>query len=366
MESKIERAQRDSGLELLRIICMALIILYHYNVHGGYEPLNVNTLTVQRLFVQELGLFGRIACSVFAMTSGYFLVVSKTDKGYRRIRHLCVQLVVYYLGTGVAIYCLQPIRFSIPDMIRFWGTVFTGSWYINYYILWYLLLPFINPGLQRLNKGDYKKLLFIVYLIWSIIPTAMLATNFLPLYIRNWSFSNLDFFAVMYITGAYVRLHGNGNGMRKAACCLTGGVAAQLLLVALIDFIGARCGKDGFFAYADCFAEFNTIFSVVVAISAFYIFANIHFYNRAVNYIAASTTTIYILHDNKLMENILWKVISPNAVHIEAAYIHMPVKAAAVFSVFMLVDKLCEPFLKWINKSVDNMLLDESDSKKGA
>lgn len=223
MKDKRESINRDSGLELLRIICMALIILYHYNVHGGYEPLSASTLTAQRVFVQELGLFGRIACSVFAMISGYFLIESKPDRGYRKIRHLCVQLVFYYFCIGVAIYCLQPVSFSIPDMVRFWGTIFTGSWYIDYYVLWYMLLPFINPFLHQLNKEDYKKLLLIVYMIWSVIPSVMLVTNFLPLYIRNWSFSNIDFFAVMYITGAYIKLHGNSEVGQKAVFPLLGG-----------------------------------------------------------------------------------------------------------------------------------------------
>ena len=37
--------KRDSNIELLRIIAILLIIMYHYSVHGGYESFSYNTLT---------------------------------------------------------------------------------------------------------------------------------------------------------------------------------------------------------------------------------------------------------------------------------------------------------------------------------
>lgn len=74
MSSKLIKKERNSSLELLRIICIILIIAHHYSYHGGYDGVTYENLSAGVIFIQIIGMFGRMACSIFALISGYFLI----------------------------------------------------------------------------------------------------------------------------------------------------------------------------------------------------------------------------------------------------------------------------------------------------
>lgn len=74
------------------------------------------------------------------------------------------------------------------------------NWYIKYYLLFSLLVPYLNIWLKKLNEFQYRKLVVIVLLLWSVVPT---------LTINTISSGELDFFIAVYIIGGYIRLHVN-------------------------------------------------------------------------------------------------------------------------------------------------------------
>lgn len=104
------KKERNSSLELLRIISMLLIIAYHYVIHGNFTfTLENNAFAVA--YLKVISTFGKPACAVFALITGYFMIESNTNhKFYRRIIPtifrmmfctLTVCLVVYLFGGGV-------------------------------------------------------------------------------------------------------------------------------------------------------------------------------------------------------------------------------------------------------------------------
>lgn len=66
--------RKNSSIELLRIICIILIVAHHYCVHGISDALSYETINGYRVFLQLFGAFGKVACSIFALISGYYLV----------------------------------------------------------------------------------------------------------------------------------------------------------------------------------------------------------------------------------------------------------------------------------------------------
>lgn len=57
--------KRDSRFELLRIISMFLIIIYHYGLYGNWNNSSLKT--------QIFSPWGQIGVSLFVLISGYFL-----------------------------------------------------------------------------------------------------------------------------------------------------------------------------------------------------------------------------------------------------------------------------------------------------
>lgn len=157
-----EKNKRNSSLELLRIICMILIIAHHYSVHGGFSPLSLENLSMERMFIRIIGMFGRVSTSVFILISGYFLVTSDTKKYYRKIVHLMAEMLFY----SIILYCIMalvspPLKLDGKKIFEMFFPVFWGNWFVVYYILLYVLSPFINIWLKAMSRKTYTIFMII-------------------------------------------------------------------------------------------------------------------------------------------------------------------------------------------------------------
>ena len=66
---------RESNLELLRIISMISIFIYHYCVHGGI--LEVGSYTINKSVALFFSIGGRVGVNIFILIMGYFMVKSQ-------------------------------------------------------------------------------------------------------------------------------------------------------------------------------------------------------------------------------------------------------------------------------------------------
>ncbi|MCD8375668.1 MAG: acyltransferase [Oscillospiraceae bacterium] len=343
-----QRKLRSSGLELLRIICMILIILHHYSVHGRYDTFTLANLNGNVVLIQMLAMFGRPACSIFAIISGYFMVTSQN--GHKRIILLLVEMTFYSWIILILVSVTGIIPVSFRSVIQAIFPVFWGNWYVVYYLLLSLLVPFINPFLRSLNKKVYLRLLVTFFILWSIIPTFTL---------NAWSFSSIDFFVIMYLTGAYIRLYGNDfaypNKWNLWAALGSGGF--MLLSVLVMDAAGAITGIDRFINAATYFKNYSCPLAVIFAIGIFMYFKNLTFHSAIINRIAASTLGIYLIHDNSMARKVIWEVIFPNVNYLNSPclLLHIILKCIAIFVGCLVIDQLRlytvdKLFQRWIDK----------------
>ena len=72
MESK--QFNRNSNIELLRMICMFVIILHHYVLYGGAleQPASINLIIANLFYIG-----GKFGANCFMAISAYFLIDSK-------------------------------------------------------------------------------------------------------------------------------------------------------------------------------------------------------------------------------------------------------------------------------------------------
>lgn len=76
------------------------------------------------------------------------------------------------------------------------------KWFITSYIIVYALSPFINRGIEALDKKEFIRLLVVLYFFFYVAP------SFLFLDIMGDSGKGVINLMVMYLTGRYLRLHG--------------------------------------------------------------------------------------------------------------------------------------------------------------
>ena len=77
---KLPPKQRDSNLELFRIITMLLIVAHHFVVNSGLTatkgPINASPTSQNSMFLLLFGAWGKIGINCFVMITGYFMCKS--------------------------------------------------------------------------------------------------------------------------------------------------------------------------------------------------------------------------------------------------------------------------------------------------
>lgn len=65
------KKDRNSNIELLRILCMIAIIIHHSFVHSGISISIENTNT---LILSIIQILGKTANNIFILTTGYYMI----------------------------------------------------------------------------------------------------------------------------------------------------------------------------------------------------------------------------------------------------------------------------------------------------
>lgn len=340
---------RESGLELMRILGMLMIIAYHYFLHGGYTSEQLYVYQWQSLYITAFGAFGRMACGAFALTSGYYLIVREKKYHYRRIIPLIAELIFYSFGALAVVSIFQLRELSMAEYVKSLVPVVWGNWYVVNYILLYMLVPFLNLWLRNMNEKAYGRFLMIVLVFWSVIPSIM------P---DSWEFSHMDFFLVMYVMGGGIRLHWEKKMRWRNRWNLVGLMVAMLLVwlyMTSVSILGHLLNAPWIVEKASRFCSYNYIPGVLFAVCMFLFFNRLRFSCRAVNYLAASMVGIYLIHDNDLLRSVIWEKVSPNPLYIASPWIHAPMKVLTVFLICLMIDFIRrltveKVFLKWFTK----------------
>ena len=343
---------RNSNFELLRLLSMFLIIISHYSLHGGFDAPTYNTLSINKYFLQILLHGGKIGCYLFMFITGYFMIYRKNN--YKKILKLFLELEFYSIVIFFIFNFGMGKYYSKKDWIRNLLPIVYGNWFVVNYIMMYFFIPFINKIVLCLDDKNLKKMVLLIVIIYSLIPTI---GYYVPKY--QWSFSNFDFMLVSYIIGAYIRIKGFSKFEDKKKCIkiILISVCILLLLILVMDLLATKF-KNNTYIWMATITRYQTAFGeLLISIAIFYLFKNISFKSRFINFIAPSMLGIYLIHDNDLVRPWLWKEVFPNNNYLYTNYlvVHFFVKVVAVFIICLIIDlirrymieKPCQKLIDW-------------------
>ncbi len=356
----MEAKTRQSNFELLRIISMLMIIAHHLSVHGCFGAIehnvvaaeNLDAIYFNKLVVESLYPGGHIGVALFMMISGYFVCLKKSVS----IRKVARQ-IIFYAFSLTAIFFLVFLYFkivnntsiqdltyvSIRDFAKDLSAIIlrpvTGGmwWFATTYVLVILASPLINKFIGDLNKRGFLLLLSIFFFLYYF-QCFMLLNQYVDI-IR------LLFF---YLIGAFIRLH--CSSQIKATN------ATFYFLVAIILW-GAIVGKKHIFGFL---APDSTLFSIanrlfeycvcvpLISICIFRLFQSFHFSNAFINKLSSATFGVYLIHDCRLLRNILYFDIFHVAdVQILSRFfpLYAILDIIAIYSVCTVIDLLRQRFI---------------------
>ena len=160
------KTQRSSNLELLRILCMLLIIGDHLTGQGGIA--DYTTLPSSFAFCL-IGCGSRIACSVFILIGGWFLC----EQPYKTRRPLSLWLSLWLYTVPVTLLCrLAGLDVSFGALR--WAAFPASTrqlWFISDYLLLLLCVPLLNRVLRGLPRTAHRGLLAVLAVPMILYPT---------------------------------------------------------------------------------------------------------------------------------------------------------------------------------------------------
>lgn len=316
--------QRNSAMEILRILAMFLIIFSHYTTHGMNATYDASFNGI----VAALFKSGNLGTDIFVLLSGYFLINSKFS--FKKVFTLITQVLFYGIGIYL-ICCITSVQsFSLKDaIVSFLPTSFSLYWFFTTYIVMYMLSPFMNKFLNSVSKETHLKVMLVTSFLWIILPTftsKMFAGN------------ELSLFLVFYIIGAYIRKYPD-NLLSKGK----NDIIAVVLCVAFIAVfaVGILIFVPSLSNYSTYFYNRQSLFIVLIAAGLISFFSKIKpFYSKTLNTVAGTTFGIYLIHDNSFFREFMWREIFDVEKYSTGNYviIHMLVCAVIIFVACFVIE----------------------------
>ncbi len=295
MNKIFERNERNSSIELLRVICIMGIILLHFNNKnngGAFSFVAEGSINQYYLFFIESVFAG--AVNLFIMISGYCLC--NTQK--RRLSKI-IELLFQ-----VSFFRVMLFFFGI-----IWGgksfswTTFLGSFLpLNYFVALYsslyIISPYINILLTKLNKKAFNKLLitsFMLFSLWTIVIDYFRSFTGMDV---SWGLStismqgNLDGYSIVnfclsYLMGTYIRKYNISISTLRVVL----GLISVIVALTLLSIIEHYFGKGEIVTW-----NYNNPLLFAASSLALLLFLNYNFKSRIINEISGATFTCFLIH----------------------------------------------------------------------
>ena len=295
--------QRQSNIELLRIVAMVIIVAHHFAVHSGFD-FSTDSITINRLWIQFIKIGGKIGVDVFVLISGFFLISSQAIKT-SKILKLWGQIFFYSIAIFVVFIALGIEPFSIKETIKHLAPVtFSQWWFASTYFVLYILSPYINTLLRTFNNRQYIGFLVLILLCWCIIPTF---TG------QSFQSNDLLWFIFLYSLAGYYKLYKPQINLSASKLIALSFLCTILtfLSAVIFDILGTKISIFG--TNATFFYDMQRLPILIVSVLLFIGFLKLNIrHNKIINIISSATFGVYLIHDNRYVRSFLWKTLFQN------------------------------------------------------
>lgn len=279
------KAIRNSSIEVLRLLCILGITVMHSFAGIDTSASILNT----EVHVLYNSLFN-VGVTCFVLISGYYGIRFNAKKLIRMD-----MMVIFFTLFGTILIGDIGIKSIIKSFIPI---ISRQYWFISCYFVLCILSPFLNMVSEHLELKKFKKLLLVLLLIFSIIPT------FTTYDIMRDAGKGLVHFVMIYLIGRYIALYLKENYSRKRLFC---GFILSIFIIFLVDSVRTLANGEIYTTLArDC-----SVFIIFAAVLLFMLFKEYNFENKIINRLTANVLAITVL--DAYFQKILSSYIDLNA-----------------------------------------------------
>lgn len=291
----IQQGNRQSNLELLRLVAMFMVLA----VHANYSPLGAPT--TEEWHLSPLISFGRvflmqatiICVNLFVFISGWFGLHIKRDK----IFSLLFQVI---FCTGVALIIakyLLKVDVGIKTIFR---ALYLGSdyWFVVAYFILLCISPVINSFVE---KGTKKEVASFLIAFWGLsFIYGMEPFDFGKFHD---GFSGLHFIG-LYTLARYIRVFSG------KVFCMKPSADISIYLISVLLAVGYSLVITKWdMPYLKYPLSYNNPLVLVGALFFFLAFTKIQFKSTVINFLGPSAFTIYLVHAHPLVLDSFYEMV---------------------------------------------------------
>lgn len=274
--------ERDSNIELLRIIATLFILILHCNgwflrEWGGITSWNTgNTMVAAcRIIIQNVSLLG---VDVFILISGFYGMRPKL----KSIVNLFTLLLFFYVGCYLWNCNIGNETFSVAGL---YGNILAFSrrnWFINSYLFLMLLSPLINTFVDTIES----KKIGIYTILYCVI------TLYFGYYRGNKYWYYNEAYSVTMMVGVYLV----GRYLYKVIDKLEK-IKYWYLVFAFTGIIGLMSIVRILSSNEEAWLHYGSPITMLAAVLLFMLFYRMpKFHSKPINWIASSCLASFILH----------------------------------------------------------------------
>jgi surface polysaccharide O-acyltransferase-like enzyme len=313
--------KRNCGLDLLRIIAMAMIVLRHGVYQSGVTSSPAATVLNRTIgvFVND---FTAVAVNCFVLITGYFL--SKQEFRLKRLASIWLMVLFYSVGLFLcSAFLSSPAPLTFSGALRALTPICSDTyWFVTLYFLIVLVSPLLNSAIAAVQGRSAVPWIALIAM-FSVLPTFGVDL------VRAADGYSFGWFAVLYLTGAW---------LRERATLSRWSLPAYLALFALtLGYHLVRKSLKSRGVELISPDGYNFLTNYLASVFLFLFFASLEIrregVRRTIAFFSPLMIGVYLFHDHYLKHELWRDLLGINAFLDTPAWLYqVPPRIAAVFA----------------------------------
>lgn len=298
-ETTADNADRQYGIDLLRIISMLFVMLLHTLGHGGILK-SVSTLSPNYIVAWSLETIAYCAVNCFVLITGY--IGARRKPRYSNLINLWFQVLFYSACISGLFFVRKHI--AVTAVIKSFFPVTTSQyWFFTAYFGMMLLSPLFNCLIESIKSKELLIKYSIALFCFTILPCINGA-----LFGLNGGYSAF-WFCVLYITGGIIRHFRLFSDIESKV--LIGSIIGLTCITIISHMVIAQITTNWFGEekYSGVLIRYTspTIFLISVLFLELFSRIDVKKLKKIVSFIAPLSFGAYLIQDNNYVREFIIK-----------------------------------------------------------
>ena len=289
------KAERNYGIDLLRIVAMFMICVLHILGHGGIlDSIKPGTVNYYVALFLETAMICAVNC--YAMISGFV--------GFGR-RYKVSNVIYLWLQTAFyAVFIFAVFKIVYPDAVKLkwiakaaFPVLHNDYWYFSAYFGLFFFMPLLNFILNNLSEKKLRVSLFCIIVVF----TGASFFNKGNVFSLNRGYSTI-WLVILYLVGGYFAKYQPLKKIKSGALALIifSLVVATYILQFAVKAVAARFSGETAW-WSNMIINYSSPFVFLTAAFMLEIFSRLKFKGkpRLIAFFAPLTFGVYLIHDHE-------------------------------------------------------------------